>query len=177
MSKTALILKSEVGTETFYESTPNILADSNFTYGHVDKAQESYYVVYSGPKYQEGNSNDSVLVNGYRIVENTSYESLGFVARSARGIDMTGCALFEYMYYSGQGHNFRISCPDLSRFFTTTGEGISSVIISRGTWAFFTEKHYQGTMITINKQNKFRPGFRLDCIGAIKVMSIQLLQD
>ena len=136
-------------------------------------------MVYNGKTYQEGNPNNSVLVNGYKIVENLCYVPLGFVARSARKIDTTGCALFEYQYYSGQGHNFRTSCPDLSMYFTTTGEGISSIIVSSGTWALFTDTDYRGTRITINQQNKFGPGFGSEFIGAgnDKVMSIQLLDD
>ena len=177
---TALILKSDVGTQTFYNSVPHIPSSAKFTQARVNEANASYYVVYNGDNYQQGNPNNSVLKNGYQIVyDPTKFRQLGFVARSARGIDMNGCALFGYRYYSGEGHNFRDSCPDLSMYFTITGEGISSVIIRQGNWAFFTKQNYQGQRITIGGKDTFGPGFSSEYIGAADdmVMSILLLQD
>ena len=160
-------------------SIPHIPASENYTKAKVQDANESYYVVYNEEEYHKYNPDNAVLATGYKIVKSTNFAPLGFTARSARGVDMNGCALFEYRYFSGEHHNFRNSISDITMYFTNPAEGISSIIISQGLWAFYTRKNYQGTRVVIDGKDTFGPGFKSEYIGAAddRIMSAKLLQD
>ena len=78
--------------------------------------------------------------------------------------------------------SFRLeSVDDLTKYFPEhgIGEGVSSMIVSSGVWQLFTEKHQQGTAITINGKNEFGPGTRIEAFGAgnDKAKSLKYIRD
>ena len=61
--------------------------------------------------------------------------------------------------------NTTTSGTDITMYFTNPAEGISSIIISQGLWAFYTRKNYQGTRLVIDGRDTFGPGFKSESIG------------
>ena len=139
----------------------------------------SFYCVYSKPDFYDVSFNDPAMADTV-VVDTQTQVPLNFTARSAQGWNNVGISVFEHQYYCGTGITYVNSTPDITNSFPTgSAQGASSIIVMKGVWSLHTEKNYHGVQVSIDGQNEFGPGTRIQFLQAAndKVKSIQYIRE
>ena len=170
----ALILSGRLKIKKVHGQDTDVSTDDDYEKGRID-GRESFYIVYSTPRYGEGISSTQSV-----IVDSQSDVKFGFKARSTQGWDKKGITLMEHSNYRGTGVTFSNTEVDITSSFPTgQSQGVSSFIVMKGVWALYTGKNLGRTRIRINGVSEFGPGYRTEFLGVVNdlIQSIEYLRD
>ena len=131
------------------------------------EGSRSFYVVYD----RENFAADSKSL----VVDSTTERDMGRFIRSLQGYDKMGLILFPHPNFCGQGALFTQDDPSILDQFPAGSEGVSSLVVHKGKWALYSETNHKGVRISINGQDSFGPGTRIEMGGYDKVKSVKLL--
>ena len=177
-TRNSLVLKQ--APVTLYQQCPDIQKEyGGFTTAHIDNSfsPKSFYIVYDKVDYGKKHSGTAItkLVPSDIMSGSSEPVSLGFDAASAQGFDCRepGIILFEHFNYNGSGKEFHETTNDFSASFPHNSvRGVSSVIVTGGTWEIYDRKNGEGTLLATIKKGEMKP--RLDIDSNDKAMSIIL---
>ena len=127
----------------------------------------SFYVIYD----REGFAANSKSM----IVDSTTVKDLGTPIRSLQGYDKQGLILFPHPNYCGQAALFTQDDPNILDQFPEGREGVSALVVHKGTWALYDSPNHQGARIRINGKDSFGPGTCISFGGYDKVQSVKQL--
>ena len=173
----ALVLKQ--APATLYQQCPDIQKEyGGFRTAHIDNSfsPKSFYIVYDKVDYGKayfGNAKTQFVPSNNIMSGSSEPVSLGFDAASAQGFDCRepGIILFQHFNYNGFGKEFRETTNDISASFPPNSpSGVSSVIVTGGTWGIYDGKNGEGTLLATIKNGEMNP--KLDSND--KAMSIIL---
>lgn len=154
-----LELEGSVGTTNLFSSVGTISGEFEKA-KVIDGNKESVWVIYDQEDWDhEGPPADpdrvgTVMTNGGDTVD------YGKSIVSAQGFDKTnpGVVFFEHSDYRGFAASYQHSVPDLTDSFPQgTVEGVSSIIVTGGTWNFYKSYNYTGTKISVDSVSDFTP--------------------
>ena len=154
------------------EDTPVIEGD--YTKARVRNSDpRTIWVLYDGKNYSSPNFPNHDGAKIYEVSkEATDY---GRPIRSARGFNVykPGIILFEHFGFRGSTIGpLKDSTPSV------TENLISSVIVTSGVWALFSEKDYQGKQLEYKEEDRLGKGsYVLKGYSNDKTKSVKLLRD
>ena len=164
----SITFKTEAGVSSNPMNRPQDDIDSALNYRAAKlNGIHSLYVVYDRPNYQSGKSAPA-------IVDTTDSEKFAFDARSTRGWDKKGIAVFEKSWFAYQSFFSNISVAEFAELESGSAE---SFIVMEGTWMLYPERQFGGKAITIDGIDTFGPGTRLYFLGKdVIIRSIKRVQ-
>ncbi len=142
------------------------MVEGSYTRAMCEGAR-SFYVIYDRESFA---ANCKSL-----IVDSTTERDMGRPIRSLQGYNKQGLILFPHPNYCGQGALFTQDDPNILDQFPEGSEGVSAVVVHKGTWALYSEPNHRGTRISINGKDSFGPGTCITYGGYDKVKSVKLL--
>lgn len=161
-----LVLISDLGkADPIYNQRETV--DGTYTRAKCEGSR-SFFVCYDRENFS---FNSKTL-----IVESTAERDFGRPIRSLQGYDKQGLVLFTDSNYCGQGSLFTQDDPNILDQFPQGGQGVSSMVVHRGTWAMYSEPNHRGIRISVDGKDSFPPGTRIPS-GKFndKVRSVKLL--
>ena len=164
MTSASLILQQD-----YYDREPDMSNAISPQTAHVS-GSASFYCLYSVPDYNMSSTGSCVVVDSTKPVQ------LKFKVQSYQGFNTTGVVLFKHYEYSGNAEHITQSNPAL----TIAKVGLSSLIVSHGSWQLYDQPDYKGNLIPLpgSCETIFRPGkYRLDLQYNDKAKSIKLVDD
>ena len=143
-------------TQDVIGSARNIDVNLNqFNKAKIDNPK-SFYLVYKGD-YEEilEDASAQVFIPNNPISGSSAEIKTTFNIGSARGynLDDPGLVLFAYHNYRGTGKQYIKDDPDITDTFPVGNtEGVSSYVVTGGTWELWTKKNYSkdGSKITVH---------------------------
>lgn len=128
----------------------------------LDGTRESMWVIYGKKDWDHIGTSYGKGRTGTVITKKDGTVDYGKAIVSAQGFDITnpGAVFFEHSNYRGFGTSSQHSVPDLTTSFPQGAvEDVSSVIITGGTWNFYTSYNFTGTKISYSSRMfDFGPG-------------------
>ena len=109
------------------------------------------------------------------IVDSTTVKDLGTPIRSLQGYDKQGLILFPHPNYCGQAALFTLSDTNIIEPFPEVQQGVSALVVHKGTWALYDSPNFKGNRIVINGKDTFGPGTCISFGGYNKVQSVECL--
>ena len=141
-------------------ASSHIGGDVDFTFAKVDQssppALRSFYVLYSQPGYIHTGNGTSYLVPPDPLSYSKDSIPITEPIRSAQGFNLhnPGIVLFEHPEYKGNAVQFFQDSPDITNQFPPNSPGgVSSIIVTGGTWLLWTGLNYTGVSIELSQAN------------------------
>ena len=151
-------------TEDVIGSKRGINVEHQFNLAQVDKPK-SFYLVYKGDyeSILEDPSGYAFIPEDFTSGSSAKIKTLFFI-NSAHGYILAdpGLVLFSYHYYRGTAKQYTKDDPDITGTFPPGNtEGVSSYIVTGGTWELWTGTNFSGSKIEVKKGEK-SPNFGAD---------------